>query len=605
MPRNIVLINPPWFFEERVQFLSQNLAIGYLAAYLEKESHDVSVIDALVQGEHRLVDVQTKWGHIKRAGLLYEEIVERIPKETEIIGITAPFTHHAIIIRELSTALKKALPSVTIIVGGVYPSTMPEKALSEGVDYVVKGEGEIPLAKIAGGEDPAQIQGVWFRGKDGAIVSNGTAEMVHNLDDIPFPARHLLPMEKYHRLSSRGRVEERAATVITSRGCPFNCTFCSVHAVYGWTWRARSPQNVIDELKLLRDTFDIEHIEFEDDNLTLDIRRAEVIFDGMIGLGLAWSCSNGIRVDKLDRKLLVKMKASGCRVLTLAIEHGDPEMLKIMDKKLDLEKVEEVTSICFELGIPMVGFWVICHPGETRERFERGLKYAKNLKDRGMYGFGVHIAWPLPGTRLYRMCEKNGWLTYPDVDERLIFPGHYYIECPEFNAEEVLRRIVRAKTVLGVDGCYSESKTEALMSILAGTLLGYRLLKVNPARLGNKFTKGLYPLERTPEGLTFKWSKPRSSITISPVSRRAKKLLVSMHSLADKQMTIKANDVIIYDDLIRNGDNELTIGLRKAYPLNGKLELEFITPPTIPCEAGMNSRDNRELGMVIRWLKLL
>lgn len=105
MPRNIVLINPPWFFEERVEFLSQNLAIGYLAAYLEREGHKVSAIDALVEGANRLVDVQTKWGQIKRAGLLYEEIAERIPKETEIIGITAPFTHHAIIVRELSTSV--------------------------------------------------------------------------------------------------------------------------------------------------------------------------------------------------------------------------------------------------------------------------------------------------------------------------------------------------------------------------------------------------------------------------------------------------------------------------------------------------------------------
>jgi hypothetical protein len=203
------------------------------------------------------------------------------------------------------------------------------------------------------------------------------------------------------------------------------------------------------------------------------------------------------------------------------------------------------------------------------------------------------------------MCKENGWLTYPDVDERLIFPGPFYIECPEFDAAEASRRMVQAKTVLGVDGYYSETKAETLMSILAGALLGYGLLKVSPVRLGNKFTKGSYPPEITPEGVKFKWSKPRSSITISPVSSRAKKLLVKVHSIADKQMTIKANNLIRYDDSIKAGDNELTIELGKAYPLNSKLELEFITPPTIPCEIDMNSRDNRELGIVIRWLKLL
>lgn len=604
MSRNIVLINPPWFFAEKVEFLSQNLAIGYLAGYLEKEGHNVSAIDALVEGENRLVDVQTKWGNVKRAGLLYEEIIERIPKETEIIGITAPFTNHALIVKELSSVLKKALPSAKIILGGVYPSTLPEKALSEGVDYVVKGEGEIPIARIARGEDPAKIRGVWFRDKDGNIMSNGNAEMVHNLDDIPFPARHLLPMEKYYRLSSRGRIGERAATVITSRGCPFNCTFCSVHSIYEWKWRARTPKNIIDELKLLRDKFGIEHIEFEDDNLTLDIRRAEAIFDEMSALGLAWSCSNGVRVDKLDRRLLVKMKESGCRILNLAIEHGDPEMLKIMDKKLNLEKVKEVTSICFELEIPMVGFFVICHPGETKERFERGLKFLKKLKDRGMSAFGIHVAWPLPGTRLFRMCKEKGWLTHSDVDERLIFPGHYYIECPDFNIEEVMRREARARKVLGVDG-YNEPKMTIFLHKLAGTFLGYRLLKISPVCLGSKFAKGFYPFEITPEGSKFSWSKPQASITISPVSGRTKTVFMNIHSPADKGVTIKANEVIVYDNPIKEGVNEITFDLAKACPLKGTLKLEFICPPTIPSVAGINPGDDRELGIIIGWLKLM
>lgn len=600
---SIVLINPPWFFVERVEFLSQNLAIGYLAAFLEKEGHKVSVIDAVAESHRRLVDVQTKWGMVRRAGLLYEEIAERIPKGTRIIGITAPFTNHAIIVRELSVVLKTALPEAKIVVGGVYPSTLPDRALTRGVDYVVKGEGEIPLAKLALGEDTARIPGVWFRDRDGNVVDNGTAEIISDLDSIPFPARHLLPMEKYYYLSGRGRTGERAATVITSRGCPFNCTFCSVHAIYGWKWRARSPENVLHEVKLLKEQYGVEHIEFEDDNLTLDIRRAEAIFDGMIGLDLAWSCSNGIRVDKLDRRLLVKMKESGCKALNLAIEHGDTEMLRMMDKKLDLTKVEEVTSICFDLGIPMVGFFVICHPGETRERFERGLAFFKKLRKRGMSAVGVHVAWPMPETRLTRMCREHGWLTDPDVDENLIFPGHYLIECPDFTAGEARRREERARKVLGVDG-NNEPGIRRVLKRLARILLGHRLFKINPVYLGSQWAKGFYPPETTPEGLRFMWSEHQSSITVSPVSRKTKMAAVSVHSIVEKEITVKANNATVYDARIEKGDNLLTIDLGTCPLEKGRLKLEFFCTPTVPCEIGLNPNDRRELGVIVRWLKL-
>lgn len=606
MPRNIVLIHPPWFFKKDVAFLSQNLALGYLAGFLLKKGHHVAIIDALAEGEGRIVNVKTPWGRIKQAGLSYEDIARRIPPETDIIGITAPFTHHAIIIRELSVVLKNAFPLAAILLGGVYPSTLPENALTGGVDYIIKGEGEIPLSRFADGEDPLRIRGLWYRDKKGGIIGSDSAEMVRSLDDIPFPARHLLPMEKYHRLSSRGRLGKRSATVITSRGCPFDCTFCSVHAVYGWQWRARSPENIIEELKLLRDRFGIEHIEFEDDNLTLDIRRAEAIFDGMTGLGLTWSCSNGIRIDRLDRALLVKMKESGCSVLNLGIEHGDPEMLGIMNKKLDLQKVEEVMATCLELEIPTVGFWVICHPGETRDHFERGLEYFKKLKDRGMYAFGVHPAWPLPGTRLYQMCRENGWLTVPDSEECLIFPGPFYIECPDFDRHEAARRLARARSVLEVnDETFGNaSRLSAFRSSIAAAALGYRFCKTNPAHLGDKHINGFYPPETTPNGFIFRWSKPRASIIIKPVSRKSKKLTAKIHSIQDKPIMISANGAVVFDGRVSRGTNELNIELGASSPFNGRISLELVTRPTIPKEMDPGSKDLRELGVVVRWLKL-
>lgn len=605
MSRKIVLISPPWFFKERVEFLSQNLAVGYLAGWLEKHGHQVSIIDALVEGADRLVEVDTDQGVINRAGLEYEAISGRIPKDTGIIGITAPFTNHAIIVRELSAILKRDHPDATIVLGGIYPSTLPKKALTEGVDYVVKGEGEIPLERLAKGDDPRDTKGVWFRDNSGVVVDGGTADMVEDLDNIPHPARHLLPMEKYFRLSGRGRVGERAATVFTTRGCPFDCTFCSIHPVYGRKWRARSPENVLDEIRQLKENYSIEHIEFEDDNLTLDIRRAEAIFDGMLGMGLKWSCSNGLRVDKLDERLLVKMKDAGCAALHLAIEHGDPEMLKIMDKKLSLSKIKEVTDICFRLGIPTVGFFIFCHPGETRKRFNRGLKFAKYLKKRGMSGVGVHLAQAYPGTRLFKMCEENGWLVHKDTEDRLHFPGDIYIETPDFDAEEVERRLRVAKTALDFPGFEAEETCyEKLISSLASLLLGKGLLKVGPVRLGNRFIRGFYGLETSAEGQKFRWSKANASITVNHAGKRTRRLVVSLLSPDTKRLRILADGILVFDDKINEGENELSVDLDGIQPVKGKFEIEFSTSRTIPSSSGINPEDNRELGVIIKWLKL-
>jgi len=445
---NVTLIAPPWYYKNpwipSVEGLSQNLGLGYLAAYLIQHSHKVTVIDGLTDGIDNIVQAQTKYEKPYRIGLDYEEILDRIPNNTDLVGITVPFTNNAQIVHEISQLIKKRHPSISIVQGGVYPSTLPYKALTDSVDFVVRGEGETPILQLLSGIDPMKIKGLVFR-KEGKIVDNGRAEQIKDLDSIPFPARELFPMERYMTWSPRGTVSKRTVCVITSRGCPYDCTFCSIHPMYGYQWRVRSPENVIEEIRYLVDRYKVEHIEFEDDNLTLHKKRAAEIFDRLIdlNLGITWSAHNGVRIDTLERWLLEKIKASGCTELSLPIESGDPEVLKDMQKKLELEETIQVLKDCQELGIQTVGMLIVGYPNETQESFQRTLAFLKECKKYGLKTCAPFIVKAYPATALYNYCKEKGWLD-PRIDDHLFFSDatddYVSVITPHFTREDVIKR---------------------------------------------------------------------------------------------------------------------------------------------------------------------
>jgi len=252
-------------------------------------------------------------------------------------------------------------------------------------------------------------------------------------------------MDRYLALSARGLEDFRTAAVVTSRGCPFDCAFCSVHPVYGRTWRAASPDRVLREVIHLIEAYDIDHIEFEDDNLTLDIRRAEQILRGLIEIRktlkpITWEDPNGIRIDTLTPDFIRLAKDSGCRCLYLALEHGDDEMRRLMRKRLKAEAVQRAVQWAAEAGISVLLFFMVGFPGETRERFERGVEFCRNLRSLGADRFEVFIAKPYPGTALLDQCRENGYLRYPDLQNLVFNMDTVAIETPDFDAAEVLRR---------------------------------------------------------------------------------------------------------------------------------------------------------------------
>jgi len=442
------LINPP-----RIQpklwgkpSILQPIEIAYVAAVLEKE-HEVKIIDSANEGWNNLEEIDgTKY----RQGLKNEEIKDRIKQwAPDIVGINIPFCGWWRPAYEVASIVKNIDKNITIVLSGLHPSARAAECLSyPNIDYVVIGEPEHTVQELAreleqrGKKDLKRIKGIGYV-KNKEIIITPPRPTIQDLDSLPFPARHLLPMQTYFEavkeIPLRGEIRKPWATVVTSRGCPFNCVFCSIHTVMGRKWRGRSPENVVDELEQLVDTYYIEQLDFSDENMTLDRKRMEGICDLIVkrGLDIKWFTPNGVRADTLDEKLLTKMKKSGCEKIRVAPESGVQRVVnQVIKKSLDLKTVERAVVLCKKVGIRVGCFFVIGLIGETKEEIKQTIKFAYKLRRLGAESFIFSIATPVYGTELYEQAKRGGFLK-KDVSDDDFAAAEPLIETPEFTAEEL------------------------------------------------------------------------------------------------------------------------------------------------------------------------
>jgi radical SAM superfamily enzyme YgiQ (UPF0313 family) len=447
------------------------MGLGYIASYVRKYGgHDIKIIDSLIEGFNR--KERLSGTNLNRIGLKAAEIADRVDSDADFIGINVPFTFYAGTAREVAKELKSRHPRIPIVVGGVYPSTMRQKALHENFDYLVCGEGEIPMLRLLSNKNPEEIKGLIFRNKNGAIIDNGSSESVERLDDIPFPAWDLLPMDTYIKFSpggeatAHGSKHERYACVITSRQCPFSCTFCSSHPVFGKGWRGRSAENVLEEIRELYRRYKITCIQFLEDNFSFDRKRLIKILDGLIEFNkeidspISYNASGATRVDSLDEEIIVKMKEANFISLSLPVEHGDQQMNRIMKKNLDLDKAKQVVAIAKKHDIETHVNILVGHPDETTEIFRNSLNYFLELKRLGATFFHPYILVPFPETQLFKECRDRGLLNFNEEDCEDVFFGYtgekVYIKSPHFGSLTVKYRFNLLNLKLGPDNIFSK-----------------------------------------------------------------------------------------------------------------------------------------------------
>jgi anaerobic magnesium-protoporphyrin IX monomethyl ester cyclase len=453
----VCLINPPRIHPKLWGKPSafQPMDIAYIAAVLEKQ-HKVSIIDVPGEGWKNLQEIA---GMRYRQGLSNEQIASRVKEwSPDVVGLAIPFSGWWTAAYEVVCAIKNVNKDIVVVLTGLHPSTRPNECLANpGVDFVVIGEPEETMLELVGALEKnkagvAEVAGIGFV-QNGKTVITPPRPLVEDLDSLPLPARHLLPMDKYFEAVKenplRGEIRKPWAMLITSRGCPNNCIFCSIHCVMGRKWRSRSPQNVIDEIESLVGTYKVKQIDFCDENLALNKKRLETICDLIVqkNLRFEWYTPNGVRADTVDENLLTKMKKSGCKVIRFAPESGSQRVVdQIIKKNLDLKKVEEAVVLSKKVGLKVGCFFVIGLIGETKQDIEETIKYAYKLRSLGADKFYFSIAMPLYGTELYEQAKNGGFLK-PGFNDEALAATEPLIETSEFTAADLLEYSGRANMV--------------------------------------------------------------------------------------------------------------------------------------------------------------
>ena len=445
---HVCLINPP-----RIQpktwgkpSVYQPMDIAYVAAVLEKK-HDVLVIDVPNEGWNLLEEVE---GGAYRQGLPNTEIAARIQKfQPKLVVLSVPYSGWSTAAFTVVKTIKSIDKSIKIALIGLHPSSRPNECLRQAdVDFVVIGEQEITTLELADTiekgthADLKNVKGLGFL-ENNELVITVPRPVVEDLDSLPFPARHLLPMKEFFEAAKKipisGNLKKPAIRMLTARGCPYGCVFCSNHIVMGRKWRARSAENVVAEIEQIVKTYSIYQIDFLDDNIAFDRERLVKICNMLIEkrLNIEWCTPNGVRADALDSQLLALMRKSGCQKILIAPESGVQRIVDdVIKKKQNLQCVEDAVSAAHKVGIKVGCFFILGMIGETIDDMKQTIQFAYKLRSLGAEYFYFSYATPLYGTELYRQAKDGNYLTSDFCDDAFsaVQP---LIETPEFTVDNL------------------------------------------------------------------------------------------------------------------------------------------------------------------------
>ncbi|HUK85252.1 MAG TPA: radical SAM protein [Candidatus Acidoferrum sp.] len=445
----VLLVNPPQTFYPGSEQPAGNIPLGlmYIAAVLEAAGYKADILDAFMAD-----CLFQKKGEALSVGMPFDQIKQEIRnRKPDIIGIAGPFSCQIENSVKVSELAKQVDPTILTVVGGPHVTTVPKEFLEEtkNVDVAVMGEGEYAMLDIAkffeGKKELRDILGVAYR-QNGKVTVNSPRPFIRNLDELPYPAYDLVNMNKYLANKKIGyrSFRNKAISMVTSRGCPFNCCFCSVHLHMGKEFRANSASYVLNHIDYVVEKFDVQNIFFEDDNLTFDLSRFEAICDGLIEkkTKIGWETPNGVRADCLDLNLLQKMKKAGAQSVFFGVESGDQQILNnVICKSLNLDRVVEVAKICKDIKLKTGAFYIIGFPGETKENMQKTVDFALKLKRDFDVGMHLFIATPSYGTRLYDECKAKGYiredLSWNSFAEARQPKGMPLISTDDFTPQEV------------------------------------------------------------------------------------------------------------------------------------------------------------------------
>lgn len=402
----VLLVVPPNSLEERygklklVGTMYPSMGLAAVGAVAEQEGFRIKAIDCEAEG------------------LDYDELGERIKEyQPDVIGMQT-FCNTINRALKIAKQVKEGIdPDIKIVLGGVQAALFPEKYVAnQYVDFVVVGEGEIIFKNLLNTLENNQadfsgIPGLVWK-KNSQIVSNPPEKLISNLDELPFPARHLFNLNLYHASAQLRR--HRTFHIIVSRGCPFNCSFCSVHKIFGRNYRFRSSQKVIDEIKFLKEKYNIDGLQFYDDTLSINKPWLIELCNKMIDekINLPWACFT--RVDCVNPELLEKMKQAGCYQIFYGVECANQRLLDIINKSITIQQIKDAFRWAKKAGIETLASFIIGLPTETVEEARQTANLAIEI-DADYAHWEMFV--PHPGTNIYEFALRHGRLLTTDLNK--------------------------------------------------------------------------------------------------------------------------------------------------------------------------------------------
>jgi anaerobic magnesium-protoporphyrin IX monomethyl ester cyclase len=436
----VMLVNPKFRLPIDTR-TTPHLGLAYLAAISEERGDEVFLFDADVENEP-ITDAVRRFN-------------------PDLVGITANTPQVKSAWRTAKAV--KSVKDVPVVLGGPHVSVLPAESVSRPeVDVVVRGEGEPAWVKLSEIIETAQkgasnftaknlldpeanllsgLLGISYFTTDGKEWHNPDHPPIADLDTLPFPAYHVFKMEYYTNLQpATDSIDgSKSFSIMTSRGCPYRCTFCS-QSIMPVKWRARSPESVLAEWQHLVHNLGAQEIGVLDDSANIQMGRLEKIADLLIENNInhvPWIFVNGIRANLATKPLLGKLKKAGLKRTAFGVESGDPDVLLSIDKKIDHDTIRQAFKNAKAVGLETIGFFIIGLPGETEESMEQTIKFACEV-DPLIANFSMMT--PYPGTKVYEIAKRQGKLLLSDWEDYVFFDGRARYELGDMTAEMIERK---------------------------------------------------------------------------------------------------------------------------------------------------------------------
>lgn len=432
-PGRVALVRPPiTIFPKSLSQYGPVPPIGlaYIAAVLRDAGHDVMIIDAPAEGVDQTVDFHTAVGELRHIGLSPARILERIPEDVDVVGITNMFLHEWPVVKELAELIKAQRPDALVVLGGENATAFRRWIFeaSDAVDCIAIGEGEVTMAALVDGHlvgsKLTDVPGTAFRpGYEDAEEAEERPTRMRNLAEVPWPAWDLVPLEKYWEYADFFGVNRgRYIPVMATRGCPYRCSFCSSPQMWTTRYVVREPKDIADEIAYYAESYGVQNVNFHD--LTAITKRSWTLdfCDALEerNLDLVWQLPVGTRSEALDATVLQRLWDTGCRNITYAPETGSQHMLEVYDKRVDLSNMLESLAEACRIGLSARVNVIIGHPEETWGDVWQSLKLLLRAAAVGCDDASVIMFCAYPGSKDFEQLVESGQL---EMDEVSMYVG--------------------------------------------------------------------------------------------------------------------------------------------------------------------------------------